>query len=248
MQAHAAGFPDKKTNPKWRALHASQWQQQAGKVAAGCSANDLFLHLPRERDAWSLLSTSHSDPDLVADLSQSVTRAGVRTDGKLPTITPGSVLAVRKAGRTVSPLEKIMLHGFPVHRMSFPHHISQKDLEVMGGNTMHVHVVGAAMLMALAMVDWSLPAVARPCGELPMKPTPKRSKVQGPRSKVRSPSSQVPGRRSSKRPVSSVLTNLAARWQLPKSKPVVIKKQKSSASKRSCSTRMPALRGTLWES
>lgn len=208
----------------------------------------MFLHLPRERDAWNLLSRKYPDPNLVADLSQSVTRAGVRTDGKLPTITPGSVLAVRKAGRTVSPLEKIMLHGFPVHRMSFPNHISQKDLEKMGGNTMHLHVVGAAMLMALAMVDWSMPEAARPCSELPMKPN--RSRVQSPRSKVqrpkvRSPSSQVRGR-SSKRPVSRVLENLAARWQLPKSKPAVIKKPKASASKRCCSTRMPALHGTRW--
>ena len=106
-----------------------------------------------------------------------------------------------------------MLHGFPVHRMSFPHHISQKDLEVMGGNTMHVHVVGAAMLMALAMVDWSLPAVARPCGELPMKPTPKRSKVQGPRSEVQVLRSQAEGPASGQFPVFSPIWLLVGNCQ-----------------------------------
>ena len=38
--------------------------------------------------------------------------------------------------------------------MNFASSLSQKDLAVMGGNAMHVQVVGVAMLLALFLVDW----------------------------------------------------------------------------------------------
>lgn len=134
------------------------------KHPSTCEAHKMLLHLPRLQDAWSILAAKHaSSKHLVADLSQTVTRASVRTDGHLPTITPGSILAVREAGRIISPLEKIFLHGFPVHRMLIPKDITDSQLESMGGNTMHVHVVGAAILMALALVDWTNVAAHSPC-------------------------------------------------------------------------------------
>ena len=223
LQAKADGFPDKKANPKWQALHSSLKPVDASKSCCkvdACSSDKLFLHLPRERDAWTLLASLHPQPDLVADLSQTVTRAGVRKDGKLPTITPGSVLAVKKVGRLVSPMEKIMLHGFPVHRMIIPSGISDRDLESMGGNTMHVHVVGAAMLMVLAMVDWSSAAASGPCHGLPRKAKNAGTTIY--QSKMRrGPRSTVHGLKCRKSQVTKVLANLAARWQMPKGKPVI---------------------------
>ena len=249
-QAEAECFPDRKANPRWRGLHASMYPDGVKPLlGSACSADDLFLHLPRERDAWNILQAARPGEALVADLSQTVTRAGVRTDGSLPTITPGSVLAMRTAKRVVSPLEKIMLHGFPIHRMKFPAGLSDKELEKMGGNTMHVHVVGAAMVMALAMVDWSLPAAAGPCAaKLRLK---SMQKVQGPRSTVKpiklSKRSKLTKKRSQ---ATSVMAALAARWHLqqPRSKAAsVIRKAKSQAAViKKPFTRFPALKGTRW--
>lgn len=162
-QAKASGFPDGKAKSKWRNLHR-EVKQALPKHPSTCEAHKLLLHLPRLQDAWGILAAQHaSSQHLVADLSQTVTRASVRTDGHLPTITPGSILAAREAGRVISPLEKVLLHGFPVHRMLIPAEITDSQLESMGGNTMHVHVVGAAILMVLALVDWENVAAHRPC-------------------------------------------------------------------------------------
>ena len=193
MQARANGFPDKKIHTKWRELHAKARRKESG-VSQACSADALLLHLPRERDAWKILQSQFpGQENLAADLSQSITRTGARVDGRLPCITPGSVLAVGAAGRVVTPLEKIMLHGFPIHRMMIPHDIGPAELSSMGGNTMHVQVVAAAILMLQSLVDWSLPAVSAPCqwdfgDELGDKgPSCKKMRAQeGPRSKVHS--------------------------------------------------------------
>lgn len=123
VEARADGFPDRKKVTKWRELHASARcpGQRPPSKSSMCSADDLYLHLPRTRDAWTVLQSKHLDAaTLTADLSQSVTRAGVCTDGRLPCVTPGSILAVGAAGRLVTPLEKLMVHGIPVHRMRFP--------------------------------------------------------------------------------------------------------------------------------
>ena len=99
------------------------------------------------------------------------------------------------------------------------------------------------MLMVLAMVDWSLAAASGPCHGLPVKgkntgTSIYQSKVRrGPRSKVQRP-------RSSKSQVSKVLANLAARWQLPKGKPVIKKSKAVAPIQRP--TVISALHGTRW--
>ena len=120
-----------------------------------CSAYDLFLHLPRQRSLWGIIAQQHCQADyLAADLSQSVERAAAWTDWSLPTITPRSIIAISSVSRVLAPVEKILLHGFPVHRMRLPQGVTDSDLETMGGKTMHVHIVGAAMLIASALVNW----------------------------------------------------------------------------------------------
>jgi len=69
--------------------------------------------------------------------------------------------------------------------MRIPPGITERQLESMGGNTMHVHVVGAAILLALGLVDWSLPAANIPCP--PSTVWRPSSALQGPKSKVHSP-------------------------------------------------------------
>ena len=175
------GFPAPKKDAKWHKLHRSLQQNLRSQPSSpSCSADDLLLHLPRERDAWNIFSSKHLSSNLVVDLSQSAARGALRTDGFLPTITPGSKLAMASSRRVLTGLEKIMLHGFPIHQMQFAD-ASSKQMETMGGNTMHTHVVGAAILLALGLVDWRLPEVEKPCfGCLNKKKRPK-STVHSPK-------------------------------------------------------------------
>lgn len=119
LQANHAGFPDKKDNPKWRELHASLEDSPQAAASPQCSPDDLYLHLPRERDAWRILSRACGEESLIADLSQTVTRGASRTDHKLPTITPGSVLAMSKACRVLVLMRKSFSMAFRFTAWSF---------------------------------------------------------------------------------------------------------------------------------
>jgi hypothetical protein len=76
----------------------------------------------------------------------------------------------------------LLLHGFPLHRMVIPASIKGADLQSMAGNTMHIPVVGAAMVMTLLLIDWRLLSAHR-SGDaslgstfvqtLPTRPVPK---------------------------------------------------------------------------
>ena len=161
---------------RWQEVHkkcrasvqkCSRVTRPCTESGVACCADTLFLHLPREREAWDIICEQHPGcEELVADLSQSVNRARVRSDGSLPTATPGALLASSRAGRIISPLEKIMIHGFPIHRMVFSskRKLTDKELASMGGNTMHVQIVAIAMKLALSLVDWSKPMASRPAG------------------------------------------------------------------------------------
>ena len=92
------------------------------KAHIACTADDLFLHLPHERDVWKKLTQAAGEEacSIVCDLSQSLGRNRERVDGKLPTICPGSKIIVGPLGRSLAPAETILLHGFPLHLMSIP--------------------------------------------------------------------------------------------------------------------------------
>ncbi len=158
-------FPGRKKAPRWPAKHkaflasggARKCSRRSGASTvqrSTCSADMLLLSNPRERSAWSIWSSSSSG-SLTADLSQSVDRISGRVDGAAPTITPGSIIASAQLGRTIVPLEKLMLHAFPIHRMVIPKGVTDADLESLGGNTMHVMCVGVAIVMVLRMVNWA---------------------------------------------------------------------------------------------
>eukprot|EP00435_Cladocopium_sp_Y103_P069126 s117_g32.t1 len=166
--AKAANFGGDGRSQKWKQRHAA-WQlehaeSQIQPDPSMPSPDELFLHLPRERDAWNILLMSKSMPRLaVADLSQSLGRVPLRSDCA-PTITPGSHVVVSEARRMLVPMEKLLLHCLPVHTMSFEG-ITDAELEDMGGNMMHLQTVGVAMLVAISFVDWAQPGSR--CGRLP---------------------------------------------------------------------------------
>ena len=236
LQAQALGFPDKKQDAKWRKLHGEISVQCKGPTAKHhvCSADDLWLRLPRERDAWKILSGRFQDSEhgFAVDLSQTVTRSAGRADGKLPTITPGSKLAMSKVARVLSPLEKIMLHGFPIHRMTFGS-ITDKELESMGGNTMHVHIVGAAALVGMGLVNWALPSVDGP----------------GPRfTKRRSMVLVQSGKQITQKPKQKK-HHLAKAWKVTLKKRFGLLSTTKKVAKRCAKIKRPqvlALRGTRW--
>jgi len=161
--AQRRNFATRKKNPSWPARHrafmasggprARRCRTVSQSKGSRCTADELLLCNERERKVWSILSGSIRG-HLTADLSQSIDRVNMRSDGILSTVTPGSIMASSELGRTIIPIEKLMLHAFPVHRMVIPKEITDKDMESLGGNTMHVMCVGVAMSMVLKLVDW----------------------------------------------------------------------------------------------
>lgn len=145
---------------KWPHRHRTWEEQRTSDLTAPSQflpdADELFLHLPRERDAWTkLASFRHTPKRVVADLSQSLGRQPMQSDAT-PTITPGSHMVLSEARRMMAPVEKLMLHCLPVHRMNLCG-IGASELEDMGGNMMHLQTVGAALLIGLSLVDWGAP-------------------------------------------------------------------------------------------
>ena len=110
----------------------------------------------RGREVFGL-QTMARGKDIIVDVSQSIGRARARTSGVLPTLTPRGVCVVGVLDRPVLPCEKLLLHGFPLHRMQIPAGVSDADLASMGGNTMHLHSVGLALLMGISLLRDPLP-------------------------------------------------------------------------------------------
>jgi hypothetical protein len=146
----------------WKAQHLKY--RMCHVIAAPSHHHDadrMKLTSPRQRDAWQTLVNQHPKAlGLVADLSQNLGRMPASTTGVSPTVTPGSVICVRACGRVLSGLEKLLIHGFPVHRMNIPASISDSTLGDLGGNTMHLKCVGLAIMIAIGLTRW--PAGAPP--------------------------------------------------------------------------------------
>ena len=92
--------------------------------------------------------------DILVDVSQSEDRVHGRFNGICPTLTPGALVVVERSQRVLMPIEKLLLHGFPVHRMNIPTSTTNTDLASLGGNTMHVRCVGLALLIGVCLVNW----------------------------------------------------------------------------------------------
>ena len=110
----------------------------------------------RQREVFGMQTVARGR-DITLDVSQSIDRAHARTTGVMPTITPRGVCVVGVLDRPVLPCEKLLLHGFPLHRMRVPQGVSDADLGTMGGNTMHLHSVGLALLMGISLLRDPLP-------------------------------------------------------------------------------------------
>ena len=113
-----------------------------------------MLTSARERDLWRVVSHENGGGFSI-DVSQSIHRCARGSGDVLPTITPHGRVVVADRPRLMVPAEKLLIHGFPLHRMRRPRGLSDTALSLLGGNTMHVQCVAAAMLIGLAQVNWS---------------------------------------------------------------------------------------------
>ena len=136
--------------PRWATRHREFCNSHGVPRGEGPEADMAGISAPREREAWTVLCRLFPSAMLVADLSQCLTRTVCKTDGTMPTITPGAHLVVRALRRRVLPMEKLLLHAFPLHRLSLGG-LSETALSSLGGNTMHVQCVGAALAIALSL-------------------------------------------------------------------------------------------------
>jgi site-specific DNA-cytosine methylase len=152
----------RKSNLKWVEKHA-KFRLAHGLPAHGVSSQGSAmsgLSVDRQRDAWDTVCHLHKGGDTITDLSQNLDRAHVHTTGVCPTVTPHGVICVGRAHRIMMPIEKLLVHGFPLHRMNIPASTSEAALASLGGNAMHVKSVGLALLIGLCLVRGPLPARA----------------------------------------------------------------------------------------
>ena len=144
---------------KWQAKHEDFSRRVLGfSRVPGSSANPALP--PRQSEALDMLKQSAGTSDVIVDLSQSIERAHTRTNGVCPTITPRGMFFVGAVGRALVPSEKLLLHGFPLHRMQIPREVPDEALGKMGGNTMHLHAVGLALLMGIRLLRDPVPVVS----------------------------------------------------------------------------------------
>ena len=137
---------------KWKVAHAAFRRSHSIANAGGVPPVQL-LRPGRAEDAWSLLCAAHPSVT-TADVSQSIDRIHAIYDGTLPTLTPNGIVIVRSLNRTMIGVEKLLAHGFPLHRMVIPETVTETHLHRLGGQTMSVHCVAAAILIGCALVDW----------------------------------------------------------------------------------------------
>ena len=125
---------------------------RASAGVPGCQGERAMCE--RQLKVWRATQVAHPGRDIIVELSQSMGRARVRTDGASPTITPGAFIHVQRAGRAMVPIEKLMVHGFPVDLMGIPASTEDCVIASLGGNTMHVKSVALALLVGVLLIDW----------------------------------------------------------------------------------------------
>ena len=65
---------------------------------------------------------------IAADVSQGISRIHTIEDVSLPTLTPNGVVVVRSLNRIIIGVEKLLAHGFPLHRMVIPDTLRESHL------------------------------------------------------------------------------------------------------------------------
>ena len=144
---------------KWAQLHEAFVKQH--KVQRASIPEDIKLQLgPRASDALQIACGRqgiNGSQDFTADVSQSVHRVRLRTDGSAPTLTPAGKFVYRRCGRmaVLMPRQHLHLHSFPWTSLTVPATVSDHQLQDLSGNSVHLKVVTVAILLAMSSVDFA---------------------------------------------------------------------------------------------
>ena len=155
LRQQAQTRPRREKRTKWQKAH-EKFRQQVPAFRGGLQST-MPLASARQREVWILLQQQAGTDNIIADVSQSIDCVHPRRDGVSPTITPQGVLCVGSLKRVAIPIEKLLLHGFPIHRVTIPSSVSNDALGKMGGNTMHLQCVGLALLMGISLLKDPVP-------------------------------------------------------------------------------------------
>jgi site-specific DNA-cytosine methylase len=110
--------------------------------AAACAAAmpPLEVGLPtRARHivgVWRVLLSKRGRQLCMVNVSQSIHRAGGTDRDMMPCVTPNGAIWLEKAGRLMTPIEKWVFQGLPIHRTDVGV-LTDRELESMAGNAMH---------------------------------------------------------------------------------------------------------------
>ena len=144
---------------KWAQLHEAFVKQH--KVQRASIPEDIKLQLgPRASDALQIACGRqgiNGSQDFMADVSQSVHRVRLRTDGSAPTLTPAGKFVYRRCGRmaVLMPRQHLHLHSFPWTSLTVPATVSDHQLQDLSWNSMHLKAVTVAILLAMSSVDFA---------------------------------------------------------------------------------------------
>lgn len=127
---------------KWVARHA---QSAHSSSSSGVVGRVVGLS-PRQRSLLGILQAqAGGQTDFNTDVSQALGRARPAQVSACPTVTPRGRIVVGELGRLMVPIEKLLVHLFPVHTLQFPRCLTDADLADLGGNTMHLMAAGASV-------------------------------------------------------------------------------------------------------
>ena len=167
LRQQAQTRPRREKRTKWQKAH-EKFRQQVPAFRGGLQST-MPLASARQREVWTLLQQQAGTDNIIADVSQSIDRVHPGRDGVSSTITPHGILCVGSLKRVAIPIEKLLLHAFPIHRVTIPSSVSNDALGRMGGNTMHLQCVGLALLMGISLLKDPVP-MNRAGAERPNRP------------------------------------------------------------------------------
>ena len=123
--------------------------------ASGLSVS-ATLSSPRERVLLQALATTRNllSDKVVVDVSQSIHRKVIRSDGNVPTITTGSAkMLVAGKGQFLDANQCLALQGFDPSIFA-KSGVRSEELHYMAGNAMSLPVIGSVLLAAGHVLNW----------------------------------------------------------------------------------------------
>lgn len=115
---------------------------------------------PREASVWKICKYINMDLTQTSTFFADVSQSAFRTpngNGIVPTLVRNSHIVMQQPGkdpRILTEQEKLLLHRFPVPSMNLPKQLSSSQLAGLCGNTQHVGVCAAMLLLCISFVDW----------------------------------------------------------------------------------------------